>query len=150
MKRLEGEVLDYLASMQGSGTMPLEIQYSTVDPSHFLGIEKNARAKEIAELVLWIGYLKWQLKTGGKDFIRDPVLADFHNIEHRDAILKWTGEPILRRNASGEPVTRWDGVTRQTNPLGDLVPDESARVEVFDYPFLEIHRSSAERTFALN
>ena len=137
MKRLEGEVLDYLASMQGSGTMPLEIQYSTVDPSHFLGIEKNARAKEIAELVLWIGYLKWQLKTGGKDFIRDPVLADFHNIEHRDAILKWTGEPILRRNASGEPVTRWDGVTRQTNPLGDLVPDESARVEVFDYPNAE-------------
>ncbi|MEZ6012251.1 MAG: type IIL restriction-modification enzyme MmeI [Hyphomonas sp.] len=137
MKRLEGEVLDYLASMQGSGTMPLEIQYSTVDPSHFHGIEKNGRAKEIAELVLWIGYLKWQLKTGGKNFIRDPVLADFHNIEHRDAILKWTGEPILRRDASGKSVTRWDGETKRSNALGDLVPDESARVEVYDYPNAE-------------
>lgn len=137
MKRLEGEVLDYLSSMFGSGTMPLEMQYSTVDPSHFHGIEKNARAKEIAELVLWIGYLKWQLKTGGRNFIRDPVLADFHNIEHRDAILKWTGEPILRRDANGKPVTRWDGETMRKNALGEDVPDESARIEVHDYPNAE-------------
>ena len=137
MKRLEGEVLDYLSSMFGSGTMPLEMQYSTVDPSHFHGIEKNARAKEIAELVLWIGYIKWQLKTGGKNFIRDPVLADFHNIEHRDAILKWTGEPILRRDTNGKPITRWDGETMRKNALGEDVPDESARVEVYDYPNAE-------------
>jgi len=137
MKRLEGEVLDYLSPMPGGGTMPLEMQYATVDPSHFHGIEKNARAKEIAELVLWIGYLKWQLKTGGRDFIRDPVLADFHNIERRDAILTWTGEPILRHDQSGKPVTRWDGETMRLNALGQKVPDEAAQVEVYDYPQAE-------------
>ena len=134
MKRLEGEVLDYIASLPGAGTAPLELRHATGDPSHFHGIEKNPRAKEIAELVLWIGYLKWQLKTGGKNFIRDPVLEDFHNIECRDAVLAWSGEPKLRRDEAGKPVTRWDGVTKRANALnGELIPDETARVEVYDY-----------------
>lgn len=134
MKRLEGEVLDYIASLPGAGTAQLELRHATVDPSHFHGIEKNPRAKEIAELVLWIGYLKWQLKTGGKGYVRDPVLEDFRNIEARDAVLAWRGEPALRRDDEGKAVTRWDGVTRRSNPLnGEFIPDETARVEVHDY-----------------
>jgi hypothetical protein len=135
MKRLEGEVLDFIASLPGSAQEAFELKGFTVDPSHFHGIEKNPRAREIAELVLWIGYLKWQLRTNGHSYISDPVLADFKNIECRDAVLAWEGEPVPRLDGNGEPVTRWDGVSQRTDGLtGNLIPDESHRVPVLDYP----------------
>ncbi|NJM31464.1 MAG: class I SAM-dependent DNA methyltransferase [Rhizobiales bacterium] len=59
-------------------------------PHQFLGIEKNPRAAAIAELVLWIGYLRWHLKTKGEQ-PPEPILREFKNIEHRDAVLKHDG-----------------------------------------------------------
>jgi len=131
MKRLEGDVVDFITELGGEAT--LEFQGHTVDPHQFLGIELNPRAAAIAELVLWIGYIKWQLKTGGQDVVVDPVLRDFHNIECRDAVLDYTAK-TLRRDEDGKPVTRWDGETMKPHPVtGENVPDESARREIYDY-----------------
>lgn len=131
MKKLEGDVVDFITELGGEAT--LEFQGHTVDPHQFLGIELNPRAAAIAELVLWIGFIKWQLKTGGQDVVRDPVLKDFHNIECRDAVLDYS-DRTLRLDDSGKPVSRWDGETMKPHPVtGENVPDESARVEIYDY-----------------
>lgn len=131
MKRLEGEVVDFIVEL--GGTASLEFQGHTVDPHQFLGIEINPRASAIAELVLWIGFIQWQLKTGGPDIFTDPILRDFHNIEHRDAVLDYKTK-TLRRDEHGKPITRWDGETYKPHPVtGEDVPDESARIEVYDY-----------------
>ncbi|MFO1033619.1 MAG: type IIL restriction-modification enzyme MmeI [Hyphomicrobiales bacterium] len=88
MKRLEGDVLDVLEQLGGQEALRLE--KFTVDPHQFLGIEKNPRAAAIAELVLWIGYLRWHLKTKGEQ-PPEPILREFKNIERRDAVLSYTG-----------------------------------------------------------
>ena len=88
MKKLEGDVLDMLEQLGGQEALRLE--RFTVDPHQFLGIEKNPRAAAIAELVLWIGYLRWHLKTKGVQ-PPEPILREFKNIERRDAVLDHDG-----------------------------------------------------------
>jgi hypothetical protein len=88
MKRLEGEVLDVLADLGGEEALRLETE--TVHPKNFLGLELNARAAAIAELVLWLGYIQWQLRNGRT--IIDPVLEELRTIEVRDAVLRHDGE----------------------------------------------------------
>jgi hypothetical protein len=88
MKRLEGEVLDVLADLGGEEALRLETE--TVHPKTFLGLEVNARAAAIAELVLWLGYIQWQLRNGRH--ITDPVLDELRTIEVRDAVLRHDGE----------------------------------------------------------
>jgi SAM-dependent methyltransferase len=88
MKKLEGDVLDALERWGGQEALRLES--FTVDPHQFLGIEKNPRAAAIAELVLWIGYLRWHLKTKGEQ-PPEPILREFKNIERRDAVLEFDG-----------------------------------------------------------
>jgi SAM-dependent methyltransferase len=88
MKKLEGDVLDMLEQLGGQEALRLE--RFTVDPHQFLGIEKNPRAAAIAELVLWIGYLRWHLKTKGEQ-PPEPILREFKNIERRDAVLDHDG-----------------------------------------------------------
>ena len=131
MKKLEGDVVDFITELGGEAT--LEFQGHTVDPHQFLGIELNPRAAAIAELVLWIGYIKWQLKTGGQDVVVDPVLRDFHNIRRGDAVLSYD-RVELRRDAAGAPVTAWDRKTKKVDPIThEEIPDESAQIEVLDY-----------------
>lgn len=88
MKRLEGDVLEVLADLGGQEALALET--STVHPRNFLGIELNPRAAAIAELVLWLGYLQWQMRNGSS--ITDPVLEKLSNITAMDAVLKHDGE----------------------------------------------------------
>ncbi|MEM5477125.1 DNA methyltransferase [Pacificibacter sp. AS14] len=128
MKRLEGEVtslMDELGEAQSS--------FITVDPHQFLGIELNTWAANVAELVLWIGYLQWHYRTHGIAAPSEPVLRDFKNIENRDAVLEWS-EHTPRIDESGAPVTRWDGVTTIRHQVtGEEVPDPTARIAVYDY-----------------
>ncbi|MCB9729781.1 MAG: class I SAM-dependent DNA methyltransferase [Deltaproteobacteria bacterium] len=132
MKRLEGEVIETLADI-GFAKQALDLAGATVDPHQFLGIEKNPRAVPIAELVLWIGYLQWHYRQHGKVAPAEPVLRDFHNIEHRDAVLAWDAEELVL-DEHGAPVTRWDGETMKKHPVtGKDVPDDSARVPVYRY-----------------
>ncbi|GGK48462.1 type IIL restriction-modification enzyme MmeI [Salinarimonas ramus] len=132
MKRLEGEVLDALEALgQDQGRLAMEGE--TVGPRQFLGLELNPRAVAIAELVLWIGFLKWQLKTGGPNAITPPVLKAYGTIREQDAILAHDGR-VAVLDGNGEPATRWDGVTYITSPItGERVPDPQARVPLYRY-----------------
>ncbi len=132
MKKLEGEVLEALAAYSGSQDT-LALEGETVSPRQFYGLEINARAVPIADLVLWIGYLKWQLKTAGLDAISEPVLHAYGNIREQDAILAYDKKE-LNRDETGKPVTIWDGRTYKKHPVtGADVPDEDARVETYTY-----------------
>ncbi len=132
MKRLEGEVLDALAGL-GEDTARLSLQGETVDPHQFLGLELNPRAAAISELVLWIGYLQWNLRTLGRAAPSDPVLQAYGNIEVADAILTYDLlPPVMLEN--GQRRTRWDGETKTVHPVtGKKVPDLSAQVPVYRY-----------------
>ncbi|MBC2652192.1 class I SAM-dependent DNA methyltransferase [Novosphingobium aerophilum] len=88
MKRLEGDVLEVLLDLGGQEALALET--ATVHPRNFLGLEVNPRAAAIAELVLWLGYLQWQLRNGSG--ISDPVLETLTNITAMDAVLRHDGE----------------------------------------------------------
>ncbi len=97
-KVLEGEVLDAYERFGGARRTergPRGIGAETVDPHQFLGLEINPRASAIAELVLWIGYLQWHFRTFGAVAPAEPVLKNFHNIEHRDAVLAYDGPPEI-------------------------------------------------------
>ncbi len=132
IKRLEGEVLETLADL-GAGQEALDLAGVTVDPHQFLGIEKNPRAAAIAELVLWIGYLQWHYRQHGRVAPAEPVLRDFRNIEHRDAVLAYDAEEVVLDD-SGRPVTRWDGETMKKHPVtGKDVPDETATRVLYRY-----------------
>ena len=112
LKRLEGEILDELAQL-GDRELALEIEHFTVDPHQFFGLELNPRAAAIAELVLWIGYLQWQARAAGSAAIGEPVLEKLDNIQCRDAVLAYDGEP--------QPVT-WAMAAANPNLPG--LPDE--------------------------
>ena len=128
MKRLEGEVTALLEELGETQTT-----FITVDPHQFLGIELNPWAANVAELVLWIGYLQWHFRTHGTASPSEPVLRDFQNIKNADAILEWS-DRTPRLDDEGNPVTRWDGITTiQHNITGEEVPDPNARVQVYDY-----------------
>ncbi|THD82411.1 class I SAM-dependent DNA methyltransferase [Aliigemmobacter aestuarii] len=132
MKRLEGEVTALLHDL-GEEQTALALAGHTVDPHQFLGLELNPWAAAVAELVLWIGYLQWHFRTHGKASPAEPVLRDFRNIENRDAVLTYQ-DTRARLDASGAPVTRWDGITTTRHPVtGEAVPDPAARVAVLDY-----------------
>ncbi|MCH7227856.1 class I SAM-dependent DNA methyltransferase [Haloferula sp. A504] len=133
LKRLEAEVLDLFEKL--GGNRALEMDTVLIRPSNFLGIEINPRAAAIAQLVLWIGYFQWHKRTTGKADTNDrPLLPKHNSIECRDAVLAYD-EKIPRRDPeTGEVVTIWDGRTTKPHPVtGKEVPDESARIPLFDY-----------------
>jgi hypothetical protein len=83
--------------------------------------------------VLWIGYLQWHYRTRGDVNPPQPVIRDFHNIEHRDAVLAYDSVEFVT-DERGVPVTRWDGKTYKTSPVtGEQVPDDGARVPLERY-----------------
>ncbi len=115
IKRLEGEVLEALADLGGQEALS-GLEGHTVDPHQFLGMEVNARAAAIAELVLWIGYLQWHFRTKGAP-PSEPILKAFRNIKVMDAAL--AADKSLKRDASGKLISR-------------VGPDGSP-LEVYDY-----------------
>jgi len=114
--------------------MLLDLETHTVDPHQFLGIEINPRAAAVAELVLWIGYLQWHFRTRGTTLPAEPVLKKFKNIECRDAVLAWDGEPVPVTDEKGNPVTVWDRRSTKVDPVtGRDVPDETKRIPLLTY-----------------
>ena len=132
LKILEGEVLDFAA--QFGETFKLELATHTIDPHQFLGLEINPRAAAIAELVLWIGYLQWHFKLHGKRTPPEPILRAFKNIQCRDAVLAYDGEPQPALNDAGQAITVWDRKSTKTDLVtGRKVPDETKRVPLLTY-----------------
>jgi hypothetical protein len=133
LKRLEGEVMEYLARFPRQLGLDMTGGY-TVTPAQLLGLEINPRAAAIADVVLWIGYLQWHFKTHGHaKRLENPILRQYGNIVQQDAVLRYTDKKP-RLDPNGEPITRWDGHTTKTHPVTGLeVPDETARSPVYDY-----------------
>ncbi len=132
MKRLEGEVLEALDDL-GEDAPRFAMEGETVSPRQFYGLEINPRAVAIADLVLWIGYLKWQLRTVGIRRIAEPVLHAYGTIRGQDAILAWDSQELLRDD-EGRPLSRWNGFTMKFHPItGEEIPDPDATVEMYRY-----------------
>lgn len=133
LKRLEGEVLEYLDHFPRQLKMDMTGGY-TVTPAQLLGLEVNPRAAAIADVVLWIGYLQWHFRAhGSATRLSNPILREYGNIKQQDAVLSYSDRQP-RLDANGQPVTRWDGHSTKPHPVtGQEVPDETARTIVYDY-----------------
>ena len=57
-----------------------------VRPTQLRGIEINPYAAELAQVVIWIGYLQW-MRDNGFNPPKNPILENLSTIENRDAIL---------------------------------------------------------------
>ncbi len=57
-----------------------------VRPTQLHGIEINRYAAELAQVVIWIGYLQW-MRDNGFVAPHDPILDPLQSIDNRDAIL---------------------------------------------------------------
>jgi REP element-mobilizing transposase RayT len=85
---LEKEVITYAARPDiALGLFP------QVRPTQLHGIEINPYAAELAQIVIWIGYLQW-MRDNGFAAPRDPILEPLQTIECRDAILEFLPESV--------------------------------------------------------
>jgi hypothetical protein len=76
---LEKEVITFAAQHQLS-LLP------HVRPTQLAGIEINPYAQQLAQVVIWIGYLQW-MRDNGFNPPRNPVLEPIESIRLMDAIL---------------------------------------------------------------
>ena len=76
---LENEVIGYGVESGLSGSWP------DVHTGQLLGLEINEYAREIAQVVIWIGYLQWMIGHGHG--FREPVLDELETIRLQDSLL---------------------------------------------------------------
>lgn len=125
LKRVEVEVLQELADVRGGA---LELRMQEVDPSQFYGIEVKPWAREIAELVLWIGFHQFWRQRHGNVQPEEPLLQDCGTLECRDAVLQWDA---VRHDPTRD---RPDPTPRIVSPVtGRTVPDPDARLRYEEY-----------------
>ncbi|MEM6337298.1 MAG: DNA methyltransferase, partial [Bacteroidota bacterium] len=133
-----------------------------VTPRQMRGIEINARAAAIADLVLWIGYLQWHRgRYGASQPLPEPVLEGYGQVEHRDAVLTGDGTPAPWPEADfivGNPP--FLGASRMREALGDTyteriraayptVPDSADFVMFWWHRAAEAVRRGETRRFGL-
>ncbi len=142
---LEKEVISYAGREEigRGGLLP------RVRPTQLYGIEINPYAAELAQVVIWIGYLQW-MRDNGFNAPRNPILEPITTIENRDAILAWEDEqgqsiPVWREGAKCRGQAEWpeaDFIVGNPPFLGSKqyrengVPEEylSALFNSFDLP----------------
>ncbi|WP_449257183.1 class I SAM-dependent DNA methyltransferase [Bosea sp. (in: a-proteobacteria)] len=100
MKRLEGEVLETAAEL-GAAERLGGFGARGVGPWQFHGLDANPRAVRIADLMLWIGYLQWHLRTRAYA-PREPILDRLEQILPGDALLRWPEWPVPAMSAGRE------------------------------------------------
>ncbi len=59
----------------------------SVSPKQLFGIEIDPYAHQLAQIVIWIGYIQWRNENGFKEF-EEPVLQPLHQIIKKDSILQ--------------------------------------------------------------
>jgi hypothetical protein len=79
---LEKEVIAYAARL-GTTLLP------QVRPTQLYGLEINPYAAELAQVVIWIGFLQWTHHNGFAA-PRDPILQPIDTIRNMDAIIDLT------------------------------------------------------------
>lgn len=77
---LEMEVSRYGANSGLSYMLPM------VTPTQLFGLELNPYARELAQVVVWIGHLQW-MQAHGFPYKMDPVIDSIETIEIRDALI---------------------------------------------------------------
>jgi hypothetical protein len=77
---LEKEVIAFAAANGMTGFFP------RVAPEQLHGIEINPYARELAQVVVWIGYIQW-LHDNGFGMPSNPILKPLETIQRMDAIL---------------------------------------------------------------
>jgi type II restriction/modification system DNA methylase subunit YeeA len=85
---LEKEVVTYAVMHGMTGFFP------SVGPEQLAGIEIDFFAHELAQIVVWIGYIQW-LHDNGFGIPSSPILKPLHHIERRDAVLAEAGDGKL-------------------------------------------------------
>lgn len=93
MLDLEKEVATFASSLDDKNPVQLNIDQYTpqVSPDQLFGMELSPYAHELAQVVVWIGYLQW-LGDNGVTADRNPVLGNMSNIKQIDAILAFDDE----------------------------------------------------------
>ncbi len=101
LKRLEGEVLNQLDAL-GETQDRLGLEGETVTLQQLRGIEINERAAALAELVLWIGWLQWHVRTlrPGQRGRAGGARLRQHRTPRRGARLRPRGARAAMRRAS--------------------------------------------------
>jgi type II restriction/modification system DNA methylase subunit YeeA len=86
---LEKEVISFALAHRLTAFIP------QVDPGQLYGIELNAYAHELAQVVVWIGYIQW-LHDNGFGIPSHPILKPLENIRRMDAVLTHdeAGRPV--------------------------------------------------------
>ncbi len=77
---LQNEVRAYAADCGVGSMLP------TITPQQLYGFEINPYARELAQVVIWIGYLQWMLAHFGS-YDDSPILKSMETIAERDAVL---------------------------------------------------------------
>jgi type II restriction/modification system DNA methylase subunit YeeA len=80
LKALEKEVIAF-AALYDVALSP------RVHPRQMMGIETSEYARELASIVMWIGYLQWKLRNVIPLAGETPILQPLDQIELRDAIV---------------------------------------------------------------
>ncbi len=80
LKALEKELIAF-ASLHDIALAP------RVHPRQLMGIETSEYARELASIVIWIGYLQWKHRNVIPFADETPILQPLDQIELRDAIL---------------------------------------------------------------
>lgn len=81
----------------------LEVDAPLVSPEQMYGLEINEYAAELAQVVVWIGYLQWR-RDNGLEGADDPVLKSLDTIKLQDALLDLS-DPANPKEATWPPAT---------------------------------------------
>lgn len=117
LKELEHEVVTFAEQVGAAG-------FRLLGPRQFHGIEINPFARELASMVVWIGYLQWNRANGFSNHA-DPILEPLGNILLHDALMNEDGTEFDWPEADciiGNPP--FIGGKRMRASLGDAYVDQ--------------------------
>ncbi len=78
-----------------AGTIGLTPFFPGVSPEQLYGIETSPYAHELAQVVVWIGYLQWTVDNGFGTR-GEPILGPMTNIREMDALIERAEDGTLR------------------------------------------------------